>query len=81
MSIKGQTTVLLHQLTRLVMPTLLVWGAKDGIVPVKHAYAAANVIPDCQIHIFEDGGHHIHNQNIKEFSRLLVSFLGKGTNA
>lgn len=79
MSLKGQTTVLLDQLTRLVMPTLLVWGARDSIVPVKHAYAAADVIPDCQIYIFEDGGHHIHNQKIKDFTRLVVMFLGKGT--
>ena len=81
MSLKGQTTVLLDELARLVMPTLLVWGAKDGVVPVKHAYAAASVIPDCRVHIFEDGGHHIHNQKIQEFSRLLVSFLGKHTDA
>lgn len=79
MSLKGQTTVLLDELSRLVMPTLLVWGAKDGVVPVKHAYAAADVIPDCRVHIFEDGGHHIHNQKTQEFSRLLVSFLGKST--
>ena len=79
MSLKGQTTVLLDRLTGLMMPTLLVWGAKDGVVPVKHAFAAADVIPDCRVHIFEDSGHHIHNQDIQEFSRLLVSFLGKGT--
>ena len=78
MSLKGQTTVLLDELTSLVMPTLLVWGSKDSVVPVKHAYAAASVIPDCQVHIFEDGGHHLHNQKSQEFLRLLVSFLGKG---
>lgn len=78
MSLKGQTTVLLDQLTGLMMPTLLIWGAKDSVVPVKHAFAAAGEIPDCRVYIFEDGGHHIHNQNIQEFSRLLVSFFGKG---
>jgi len=79
MNFKGQTTILLDQLARLVMPTLLVWGSKDSVVPVKHAYAAARVIPDCRVHIFEDGGHHIHNQKTQEFSRLLVSFLGEST--
>lgn len=78
MNLKGQTIVLLDQLTRLMIPTLLVWGSKDGVVPVKHAYAAARLIPDCRVHIFEDGGHHIHNQKTQEFSRLVVSFLGKG---
>jgi 4,5:9,10-diseco-3-hydroxy-5,9,17-trioxoandrosta-1(10),2-diene-4-oate hydrolase len=75
MSLKGQTMVLADQLAGLVMPTLLVWGARDGIVPAKHAYAAAGVIPDCRVHVFENCGHHVHNHKTREFSDLLVSFL------
>jgi len=75
-TLRGQTTVLLNRLSELVMPTLLVWGAKDSIVPVSHAYAAAQLIPDCQLHIFECCGHSIHTQKIQEFSQLLVGFLG-----
>lgn len=78
MSLKGQTTILLDELTRLVMPTLLVWGSKDSIVPTKHAYAAADVIPDCNLHVFQDCGHHVYNQKKQDFTRLVVSFLGKG---
>jgi len=79
MTLKGQTTVLVDQLTELVMPTLLVWGAKDGIVPVIHAYAAADVIPDCHLHIFEGCGHNVQKQRLQEFSKLLVTFLGRHT--
>ena len=77
MTLQGQTIVLLNQLSRLVMPTLLVWGSRDGIVPAKHAFAAAEVIPDCQLHIFDGCGHSVHKQKVKEFSQLLVTFLGK----
>lgn len=76
MTIKGQTTVLLNQLSELLVPTLLVWGAKDGIVPVSHAYAAARLIPDCQLHVFTSCGHSVYRQQLQEFSRLLVKFLG-----
>jgi pimeloyl-ACP methyl ester carboxylesterase len=76
MNLKGQTNVLLDRLAELVVPTLLVWGARDGVVPVRQAYVAAGVIPDCSVHVFQDCGHHVHNRKRKEFTRLLMQFLG-----
>jgi pimeloyl-ACP methyl ester carboxylesterase len=73
---KGQTLVLSNQLSGLAVPTLVVWGARDEIVPVKQAYAAARIIPDCQIHVFENRGHDVHRAEINEFSLLLTRFLG-----
>ena len=76
-TLRGQTTVLQSRLSELVMPTLLVWGAEDSIVPVSQAYAAAQLIPDCQLHIFEGCGHSTYKQKVQEFSQLLVGFLGQ----
>lgn len=73
---KEQTLVLAKQLSRLNVPTLVVWGAKDQIVPVKQAYAAALAIPDCQLKVFENQGHDIHRDAINEFSFVLMGFLG-----
>jgi pimeloyl-ACP methyl ester carboxylesterase len=75
MNLKGQTNILADRLMELMMPTLLVWGARDPIVPARHAWAAADIIPDCRVHVFEGCGHHV--QNRKEFTSLLLSFLGK----
>ena len=75
-TLKEQTTVLAHRLSEIMVPTLVVWGAKDPIVPYKHAYAAAELIPDCQVKVFEDSGHSVYRDNIQEFSRLLTGFLG-----
>jgi 4,5:9,10-diseco-3-hydroxy-5,9,17-trioxoandrosta-1(10),2-diene-4-oate hydrolase len=74
-TLKGQTTVLQDRLAELTMPTLLVWGAGDHIVPAAHAYAAAQLIPDCQLHIFEGCGHNVYRQRAGEFSQLLANFL------
>ena len=68
--------VLLNRLSEIVMPTLLIWGARDGIVPARHAYAAARVIPECKLHVFEGCGHSVYKQKVQEFSQLLVDFLG-----
>jgi len=81
MNLKGQTNILADRLAELMMPTLLVWGARDNIVPARHAWAAADIIPDCRVHVFEGCGHHVHNQKQKEFSSLLLTFLGKHTDS
>ena len=76
MTVKGQTTVLMNRLSELLMPTLLVWGANDNIVPVHHAFLAAEQIPNCQVSVFQNSGHSVYRQRIGEFSDLLVRFLG-----
>jgi pyruvate dehydrogenase E2 component (dihydrolipoamide acetyltransferase) len=75
-TLREQTLVLAHRLSELVMPTLVVWGAKDRIVPVRQAYVAAQVIPNCQLKVFEDCGHSVYREKISEFPRLLTGFLG-----
>ena len=75
-TIKEQTLVLANRLSEIVMPTLVVWGAKDTIVPVRHAYAAAQLIPDCRLKVFKDRGHNVHRDEIREFSSVLTGFLG-----
>ncbi len=71
----AQTLVLEKRLPEIKMPTLLVWGARDPIVPVMQAYRAAKVIPDCRIEVFKNRGHNVHRDELKKFSSLLFNFL------
>jgi len=73
-SLKGQSTVLLDRLSELVVPTMLVWGDKDPIVPASHAVAAARLIPDCRVHILPGTGHSVHREKMEEFCQLLARF-------
>jgi 4,5:9,10-diseco-3-hydroxy-5,9,17-trioxoandrosta-1(10),2-diene-4-oate hydrolase len=72
-----QTVVLIQRLSEIIAPTLVIWGENDRIVPVKQAYAAATVIPDCQLKVFEDCGHSAYQQRLPEFSQLVIRFLEK----
>jgi pimeloyl-ACP methyl ester carboxylesterase len=53
--LEGQREVLLDELPRLQMPTLVVWGASDRVFPASQAreavarlrYGALELIPDC----------------------------------
>lgn len=73
-NLQTQTFVLTKRLSEIVPPTMIIWGNKDRIVPVKQAYAAANVIPDCQLRIM-GGGHCAYQDRLPEFSRLVKNFL------
>ncbi len=75
-TIKQQTTVLVNRLSEVMVPTLIIWGAKDPILPVRQAYAAAQLIPDCQVKVFDDCGHSVYRDRISEFSSTLTGFLG-----
>jgi len=75
-TLKEQTMVLLNKLSEIMVPTLVVWGARDPIVPARQAYAAARLIPCCQVKVFESCGHSVYKEKIWEFSRLLAGFLG-----
>jgi pimeloyl-ACP methyl ester carboxylesterase len=76
-SLKGQEGFLSSRLTRLEVPTLLVWGARDSIISVHNAYAAARLIPDCQLQVFEECGHSVYKQNISGFSEVVFRFLSQ----
>jgi pimeloyl-ACP methyl ester carboxylesterase len=43
---------------------------------VEQAYAAAELIPDCQVKVFEGCGHSVYRDKIAEFSQTLTKFLG-----
>jgi len=73
---KKQTHVLESRLSEVTMPTLLVWGGRDPIVPVGHAYKAAAIIPNCQVKVFKHRGHNVHRDELKQFSSVITGFLG-----
>jgi pimeloyl-ACP methyl ester carboxylesterase len=62
-------------LTSLV-PTLIVWGADDAIIPVTHAHAAHDAIPHSRLHVFENAGHYPHCEMPDRFADLVTAFVG-----
>ena len=42
---------------RLTMPTLVVWGASDGLMPTAYAHAFAAALPNSQVAIVNGAGH------------------------
>jgi pimeloyl-ACP methyl ester carboxylesterase len=57
------------------MPTLIVWGDDDRIIPVSHAYAAHEAMPGSRLEIFEGVGHFPHCEAPSRFVDTLRTFL------
>ncbi len=62
------------QLPNLSAPTLVIWGALDRVLPVAHAQQA-QLIPDHQLAIWPDCGHHPFLEFPLRFNQLVLDFL------
>ena len=57
------------------MPTLIVWGAQDPFLPVRHAVAAHKAIPGRRLEIFDGVGHYPHCEAPERFVAVLADFI------
>lgn len=57
------------------IPTLIVWGADDAIIPSRHAADAQATLPGSRVEIFPGVGHFPHCEDPERFVRVLVDFL------
>ncbi len=57
------------------VPTLIVWGDRDPIIPVQHAYDAHAAITGSRLEIFEGAGHYPHCSDPARFLAVVREFL------
>lgn len=57
------------------LPLLVVWGAKDSIIPVQHGRALAELVPSARLEVFERSGHFPHLTEPTRLARLLQQWL------
>ena len=58
-----------------LLPTLIVWGERDRIIPVSHAHEAHQAMPGSQLVIFEESGHFPHVEEPARFIEALTGFV------
>jgi pimeloyl-ACP methyl ester carboxylesterase len=57
------------------IPTLIVWGARDSIIPLAHGRAAVAAIPGSRLELFEASGHFPQLDEPERFAALLSAFV------
>jgi hypothetical protein len=73
----GQTVCAADRLyLAAAVPTLILWGDQDDIIPVAHARAAHELMPESRLEIFEGAGHFLHVEQPQRFAETLHDFVG-----
>jgi pimeloyl-ACP methyl ester carboxylesterase len=57
------------------VPTLIVWGDHDRIIPVDHAYSAHELMPGSRLEILPGAGHFLPFEQPDWFNQTLLDFL------
>ena len=57
------------------MPTMLMWGTRDSVLPVGHAYQARAAMPGSRLEIFDGAGHFPFHTDPLRFVSLLEEFI------
>jgi pimeloyl-ACP methyl ester carboxylesterase len=65
-------------LSRIVVPTLVVWGASDGIVTPDYGRAYSALIPGARFEVIEGAGHHPEIEQPEALVERVVAFLERG---
>lgn len=57
------------------IPTLIVWGTEDRVIPTWHAITAAQAITGSRVELFEGAGHYPHLEDPDRFAAVLRDFI------
>ncbi|NUU26210.1 MAG: alpha/beta hydrolase, partial [Streptomycetaceae bacterium] len=57
------------------LPTLILWGAHDRVIPAAHARIANAAMPGSLLRVFPDSGHFPHHDDPAGFVKAIEDFL------
>ncbi len=58
-----------------MLPTMIVWGDHDHVIPVHQAYETHDAIPGSRLEIFKGAGHFPHSERPNQFVDALTDFM------
>ena len=66
---------LTYCLPKIKIPTLIIWGEKDVVTPVKEAYSIKNKIKNAKIEIIKDSQHGLNLEKPDILAEKIIQFL------
>jgi len=70
-------TALIQALAQSAVPTLVVWGTHDHILPHSHLAAAVKAFPHAESYVFSKTGHMPQIERPDEFAEVVEEFLSR----
>ncbi|MFZ2177002.1 MAG: alpha/beta fold hydrolase [Rhodococcus sp. (in: high G+C Gram-positive bacteria)] len=78
--LRGQTVSANQHFSKFEsLPSLLVWGGSDKMIPASHAENLRRVVPHSRVEIFPRAGHFPQLDEPELFFRVLDEFLGSAS--
>lgn len=71
----GQQWLFVDRLKELDLPTLVIWGRNDRLVPLKHGLRAHQLIKGSKLVVFDHCGHIPNMEKPEKFNQALLKFL------
>ncbi len=73
---RGQSVSALNRLHLTSdLPTMVIWGDQDRIIPIEHGYAVRDARPGCRLEVLADVGHFPHVERPSEVVELIDDFI------
>ncbi len=63
------------RLSRISVPTLIVWGANDGVIPLEHGKRYQELIPGSELVVIPECGHIVLREQPEAGAQAIVEFL------
>jgi pimeloyl-ACP methyl ester carboxylesterase len=61
--------------SQISVPTVLIWGEKDGITPLEHAYVMKEKIPGAKLETIPNVKHNPHREAPEILAKKIVEFI------
>lgn len=69
--------VITNKLQSITVPTLIIWGSKDPVIPIQNSDAFVSSIKDCRFFRMDGCGHTPYVQDPTTFVSVVLNFLQK----
>lgn len=66
---------ILETLKTISIPTLIVWGGRDPVIPIKYADSFVSSIKDCRFYRMDNCGHTPYVDEPEKFTKLVTDFF------
>jgi pimeloyl-ACP methyl ester carboxylesterase len=76
-TLASHPTGLSKRMSELSMPTLVITGDDDRIVPKKDSLRLANELPNASLKVIENAGHVPHEEQPQAFMEAVINFVGQ----
>jgi pimeloyl-ACP methyl ester carboxylesterase len=63
------------RLGRIGVPTLILWGANDGVIPPEHGRRYQELIPGSELVVIPECGHAVLREQPEPGARAIIEFL------